>query len=276
MPTLPLPPGDVPISGDLPVSDGADVLRVFPRPHKNPQSAPVRDAFCEAFAAGFLKYQLEAEAAAAQCDPTRASGDYLRSLAAEREIAPVAGESDADLRARFFQAPAIVTPDNILAAINQFLAPLTSKKAEICELELDGMFVHDGTAVWDCFIGANPHYQDRLFEDDAAENDGMFLEQNNPGGAIPSQGIPRSFLVRVPVLEPEANVDFAFAIDSTDEIMPIGDGTDASGSESDGSDATSVFADSQTSDDLYNAIIGKLESIKGQGIAWTLLVDASL
>lgn len=272
MPTIPLPTGASPLDGgDLPVSDGSDVLAEFPQPHKRPSSAPVRDAFCEAFAEGFKAYQNASSYAAEQCDPLKATGEYLRSLAAEREVYPLPNESDESLRSRLFKAPDIVTPNAIRRTVDALLAPYTTSLCEICEPEVDGWFVGNGTTSWDSFVGdPEPHYQDRLYVDDAAENAGVSLVRNLPGGCIVGDGSPRTFLIRVPVLE-AADELFAFVGE-----MYLGDGADLAGSESDGSVACSVFGDGLTETEIYEAIIGAVEAIKGQGIAWILYADPRL
>lgn len=277
MPLLPLPVGGSGLAGgDLPVSDADDVLKEFDDVHRAPEVAPIRDAFVEAFAVGNITYQDLAEYAIAQCDPLRATGEYLAGLAAEREVPPAQGESEESLRARLFAAPSIVTPDAIAAAVNAILAKHTTKECEVVELELDGWYVHDGTVTaWDSFIGASPRYPDRLFPDDATENGGDFVKNSDPGGAIPARGLVRSFHIRLPVID-AADEDFAFAIDATDAIMAIGDGSDTAGAESDGSVATSVFVDSRTVEEAFAAIVGAVESIKGQGMSWSAYVDPNL
>jgi hypothetical protein len=260
----------------LPVSSAEDVLAELPELHRRPAVAPVRDAFCDAFADGYIAYQDAAAIAAAECDPTRAVGDALVSLALERGVARYVGEDIEDLRARMFATPDVVSPQAIVDAVNKILAPQSDTECEFVELELDGLFIHDGTVTtWDSFIGATPRYPDRLYPDDATENGGLFIENNDPGGAIPSSGYYRNFHLRLPVLD-AADEDFAFVIDTADLIMPIGDGTDVAGSESDGSVATSVFADTLTTEELYAAVVAAVESIKGQGISWSAYVDPGL
>jgi len=280
MPSLPLPPGGAPLDGgDVPVSDDADVLAELPRPYQLPETAPVRDAFCEAFAEGFYLYQRLASYAAAQCDPTRATGEFLREIAEERGVVPGPGESDADLRSRLFDAPNIVTPAAIYDRVNAILARTTTKKCTLSELEVDGLFIHDGTVTeWDSFIGTSPRYPDRLYPDDAAENGGTYLEGSDPGGSIPGTGLPRSFYMRLPDLA-ASDEDFAFIGDPTasDEVFSvIGDGSDTSSSESDGTGATSIFESTLTSEEIYATIVGLVENIKAQGIAWAVYVDPNL
>lgn len=278
MPNLPLPVGGAGIgAGDLPVSDGSDVLAEFSDGHRLPETAPVRDAFCEAFAVTHLTYQDAAHVAIAQTDPLRATGDFLVAKALEREIVPFVGETPASIRSRMFSAPELVSPNAIVNAINTLISPYTDKECEFLELDLDGIFVHDGTVTeWDgFFLDGNPRYPDRYYIDDAAENDGFYLENNLPGGPLISFGYRRNFHIRLPSLDAADDI-LAFAIDSDDEIMAIGDGSDTSGAESDGSVATSVFFDGVTAEELYAAIVNKVESIKGQGMTWSVIVDEAL
>jgi hypothetical protein len=266
MPLLPLPAGGSAIGGgDLPVSDEKDVLAEFPGTHKAISFAPVRDAFVAAWTVGFTKYQDVAAEAAAQSDPLRATGDYLKTFANEHGVIPGANESEESIRQRMFRAPEIVTPDVIVSGVNAILAPFTSALCTLSELELDGYFVHDGTAEWDSFIGADPDYPERYYDD---------VPSLLPGGAVPSSGLPRSFVLRIPPLED--NDDTVSFVSDTDDGIFIGDGSDTSGAETDGSVATSVFIDPQLSDDLYAQIAGYVESIKGQGMSWSLIVDPAL
>lgn len=279
MPILPLPVGGSSLDGgDLPVSDAADVLKEFPETMRVSDDAPVRDAFCEAFAAGHIAYQDASRRAAAQCDPLRAVGEYLRSLANEKGITPGKGEDDETLRARIFSTPLVVTPEALHAAINAVLAPYTDSVCHISELNLDGWFCHGDTAVWDSFIGAEPEYPDRYYED---------LPETLPGGAVPSAGRSRSFLVRVPKLD-GADKLFTYVFSETDTNIGIfgavnsftgpfvGDGSDTGGSESSGALGWFLYSDPKTSDDLYDKIISIVNRIKGQGMSWTMIVDPRL
>ncbi len=271
MPLLPLPPGDTSLSGgDLPVVDASDVLAEFPQPQRNAETATVRDAFCEAFSLGFIEYQNAAPYAAAQCDPIRATGVHLRAIASDRTIPVGRSDTDETIRARIFATPNIVTPDAIEDAINEILADRTTSVCHISELNLDGYFVHGNQLVteieyaWDSFIGAEPNYPDRYYDD---------VPSLLPGGAVPSSGRPRSFAVRVPSLAGSNNL-FNF-VSSNPETF-AGDGSDTSGSESSGDIGFFVYNDPQTADDLYSTIIAVVSSLKGQGMSWSLLVDDRL
>lgn len=220
MPLLPLPLGGAAIDGgDLPVDDAENVIAEFPKTHQRPPVAPVRDAFCEGFARGFIKYQDVAAYAAGQSDPMNATGDYLKSFAEEHSVIPGVDETEDSVHRRMFKAPEIVTPDAIVNGINAIIAPAT---CTLSELELDGMFIHDGSAsAWDSFVGTSPNYPDRYYAE---------APERQAGGAVPSRGYPRSFFIRVPVI--------------------------AGGS----------------ADAIYAQVVAFVQSIKGQGISWSLVV----
>jgi len=246
MPNLPLPPETTIAGGDLPVSDETEVLAEFPTSHKIVEVAPVRDAFAKAYAAGFVEYQSSAEQTAAQNDPLRATGIYLKSYAQEKKVVPRPGESEESVRARLFTAPDIVTPDNIERAINDTIAPYT---CELYELELDGMFVLSEasapTASWfGSYIGAPADYPDRPW--------GWVLPT-----ATPSNGLPRSFHVRLPALAASDN----FIPFVGDEAGPFV-----------GADAY-VFTDPRNAEELIETVVSRVQAIKGQGISWSLTGD---
>lgn len=251
MPLLPLP-SETTLGAELPVSSVEDVLAEFAVPQKSPEVAPVRDAIAEAFADGFVEYQNAAERAAAQSDPIRATGHYLRAYAEEHEVVPSRGESEDSLRARLFVSPSIVTPDAIEAVINEVIAPLECK---VSELDMDGWFIHDsGTSVWDSFVGAEPNYPDRYYSDQPSLR---------VGGCVPSNNLPRSFHVRIPALQAQDE-----AYDYIGDTYFIGDIV--------GNGGVNIYQGQATSEDKYNTIIARVEKIKGQGISWSMVIDPTL
>ena len=260
MPNLPLPTGESNLTGgDVPVSSEEDVLAEFPRKIRTASVAPVRDGIVAGFTEGFKAYQNIAARAAAQCDPMRATGDCLKSFAEERQVIPGRNESEESVRARLFLAPQCVTPEAIRSGVNKLLESYTDKQCTVSELDLDGWFVHDGTAVWDSFIGADPEYPDRYYED---------LPYRKPGGAVPSWRYPRSFLMRIPPLEAN-NSNIAYVLDSNAGIF-VGDDTGAAGV------AWFAFENPKTAEELYSTIVGLVSTVKGQGISWSLVVDPTL
>jgi len=260
MPFLPLP-SETTLGTDLPVSSVEDVLIEFGVPQKTAEIAPVRDAIAEAFADGFIEYQNASERAAAQSDPLRATGNYLKAYAAEHEVVPFPGESESSLRARLFDSPTIVTPDAIEAVINEVIAPLECK---ISELDMDGWFIHaagDG-AVWDSFVGTEPNYPDRYYDDQPSLR---------VGGCVPSNNLPRSFHVRIPSLNAQdESYDYIGTVDTV-----LSDGSISTTGWFIGDDLN-IYRDQATSVDKYNTIIARVEKIKGQGISWSMVIDPTL
>ena len=227
--------------------EAIDVVQEFGQPQKNPETAPVRDAIAAAYAEGFNKYEEAAEYAAAQSDPLRATGIYLKGYAEEHGIIPGVGETEESVRARLFASPSIVTPDAIETAINEIIAPLECK---ISELDLDGWFIHaEGPSVWESFVGAEPNYPDRYYDDQP----GLRV-----GGCVPSNNLPRSFHVRIP------------ALNAQDEVFDyIGDGWFVG-------DDLNIYQEQSLSTDKYNRIIATVETKKGQGMSWSMVVEPSL
>lgn len=271
MPTLPLPSGETALTGgDVPVSEPADVLAELPRPHRNADVAVVRDAIVEAMTEAFKEYQNIAARAAAQCDPLRATGDYLLDFAEERAVVPIAGESETSIRERIFKRREVVSPAAIVTQVDDLLSKYTTKTCHFSELNLDGYFVNDGTASWDSFVGAEPNYPDRYYDD---------LSYRLPGGAVPSWGYVRQFLLRIPALEnADLTVSYEGEIFVSDGTLYALDGTPyvGVGESSLGQGVLYLFEDPQRAEDLYAQIISLVESIKGQGISWSLVVDPTL
>lgn len=250
-----MPLTTLPLSeSELVVKTAADVLAEFSVPQKNPDVAVVRDAIAAAFAEGYKEYQIQTSRAALQSDPLFATGDYLKEYADEHEVVPAVGESEESLRTRIFASPSIVTPAAIEAAINEVIFPRT---CFISELDLDGWFIHStAPCIWESYVGANPDYPDRCYD---------LVPSGQPGGAVPTNNIPRSFMVRIPALSAQ-DEDFSF----------IGDSFFVSGDMTDPSTDRFIFSNQQTSKDLYDAVVARVESIKGQGITWSLVIDPSL
>lgn len=267
MPLLPLPPGGTALSGGaLPVRDADDVLAELPRPQRNASSAPVRDAICESFSRAYLAYQNAAAYVAAQADPLRATGVHLRAIADARKVPVLRTDDDETLRARIFATPNIVTPESIETAINAILAPRTTSVCRVSELNLDGWFVNNGTAVWNSFVGADPEYPDRYYDE---------LPTTQPGGAVPSSGVPRQFSIRIPFVGSSDNL-FTYLSSNPSHCLYAGDNSDTAGSESSGAIGFFMYSDPKTSDDIYAAIVAVVNSLKGMGITWSMFVDDRL
>lgn len=219
-------------------------------------------------------------------DVLRASGSALDGLGIDHEIFRQPGELDEDYRARILGLADVVTPDVIVAAVNEILAPFTSARARYFESEVDQWFVHDGSVVaWDSFVNvddntaqASPHYPDRLYPDDAVENDGDAIDNREVLGAWAfDDTIGRYFVLRIPQLEAVDDLgSYSFDDTVTDDGMFVANGTDEAGSESDGSVTSFLYTDQVQSDELYAAIVRTVEILKGQGIRWQAYVDALL
>lgn len=281
MPVLPLPVGGSSLlGGDLPVSDASDVLAELPYEYQQPGDAPIRDAICEAFAEGFAEYQRLAETSAMQCDPLRATGSSLTSVGEEDGIPRADGEPDETYRDRLLASPEIVTPQAIYDTIVDILEHYTTALPCVFEPALDGWFASAGN-LDSGFIGADPSYLERYYPDDEPVN-GLVFDGSSPGGTWVGDGSPRMFVVRIPALEgSDDDIAFVFSgaypvTSSEKNVFFVGDGTDPSGSESDESVSTSVYASRLSAQQVYDAIVAAVEAIKGQGVKWMLVVDPLL
>jgi hypothetical protein len=240
----------------------------------------VRDALAAALVEILARYRQLSAYAAAQCDITRATGIYLESLCAERGVYKQDGESDDALRARGLTTPDLVTPEAILAAANTILALYTTVRAQYAESALDRWFVHDGTASWHSFVGAQPQYFARLYPADAAANGGFVRPNSEIGGAWAfADQVGRFFVLRVPVL---TGLGDAHAFVAGDLSAPAdgrsfaADGSNVSGAESSGKLGMFVYASPSTALAAYQAIVNAVSRIKGQSIRWALVADPRL
>lgn len=266
-----------PAGGDLPVSSTDDVRAAWPgyvelTPAAN---APVREALIAAEEAMFEAYQDASAYAAAQADPTRATGIYLDGHAEDRGLVQAPGEADDDFRARLFKPEATVTPAAIQAIADGILEGHTTKKCQVLESALDRLFLSDGTAVWHSFIGpVDPSYPDRLYDT---------RTQAHPGGPwLFADSLGRLFVLRVPVVD---NVDAAhmFVLNgSVVEATPspqgawVANGTNQNGTEANGTVASFMAVSNATALELYQAIANSVTQHKGQGVRWELYADPNL
>lgn len=249
-----------------------DVLAVHADEQREPETAPVRDAIADAETEMFLAYQQRADYAAAQCDPTRATGIYLAGHAADRGIFKQDGEGDEELRDRVFTVPAVVTLGAILGAANAVLANYTTREAKIFESVVDRLYVGDGTTTWHAFLAdgtadVDPQYQDRRYD----LRDGV-----GPGGGwVFGNHYGRYFILRVPDLSGiTAAMPFAYDGDQSPDDglgLFVNDGSDT-----DGSASGFLFEGSSDAVSVYQAIINAVERIRGHGVRWMLVVDPKL
>jgi hypothetical protein len=285
MPTLPAPLPFIPGAGDLPVKSADDIRPEFPAPLRGPaEAAPVREVIVEGERALMLEHQERAGYAAAQADPTRATGVYLDGHAEDRGTFRQPEELDEPLRARMLATPQIVTPTAIVSAVNAILAPYTTKLAQYHESILDRWFVNDGDpgSAWHSFVGAGPHYPDRLYDDHQGTPGRR--SQSDPGGAwVFPDSNGRMFVLRVPVIA-GLEAGHAFVLDgSVNETVPgavtgsfLGDGTDALGSESSGLVGMFITDGYASEVAVYQAVANSVEAIVGQGVRWQLVADPAL
>ncbi len=276
MPTFPLTGGGL-SGGDLPVNSDADVLAVFPKDMRPVLEAPVRDALIAAMRVMFETYQEKAEYAAAQSDSLRATEIYLDGLGQDHDVFRLGGGVEEDYRTAIFATQAVVTPEAILAAVNALTLPATDVVCQYLESALDGAFITDGTAEYDSsFVGTAPRYPDRLYPDDATENAGYVRSQSDPGNMwVFGDDLGRYFVLRLPNLAAADDL-FMWAMDAVDEGAWIADGSDTSGAESDGSVISFNFEGGLTADEIYLAIVGVVDRIKGHGIRFQAIVDEDL
>lgn len=258
---------------DLPVTGTADVLKEFPREVRNADVATVRDAIVAGITAMFQEFQDRAEYAALQSDIVTATDIYLEGLGDDHELPKLSGETETDYRTRILSTPELVTPTAIIDAVLNIIASYTPIQPQYMEASLDRWYVSAGDAVWHSFIEAGPQYQDRLYPDDVLTN-GVERANSDPGYAwVFSDEVGRYFVLRIPNL---SSSDTQHAFISTGSGSFINDGTNPSGSESNGLVATFMFGPRQLATQLYAAIVGAIDKIKGHSIRWQLLVDSRL
>ncbi len=274
MPTLPLAPGDVLNSGDLPVRDVDDVKAILPQPYAGPETAVVRDALCDGITAGQQEWQARAGYAAAQADIGRSTEEFLQGLANDRGFAKIEGETNTALRTRVLAVPDLVSPENIIAAVKALLAPFTSIEPQYMESVLDRFFITDGTLDWHSFIGQSPSYPTRFYTDDEPQNGNKSIPNRSPGGArIFQDSIGRHFIIRVPDISPidEARAAVFDGTQVADEDLGlfVGDGTSALNS-------SFIGGNVPTAQTLYQSIVDKVEAIHGHSVRWQLFIDPEL
>jgi hypothetical protein len=266
----PIPPGLLPSSAAAPVASVEDVRKAWPHEMLEAEQAPVRDALIEAQLAMFFAYQEASSHAAAQSDPTRATGKYLEEFTGEVDIHRQLGEDDETLRDRYFAVPDLVSPNAIKRVVDRLLAPHTDKRCQLFESIGDRMFLGDGAAPWcRCFLGdgdteIEPGYPARRY---------ALRKTSSPGGPRPfADHYGRLFVVRVPLLE-GATAEAAFLFDGVQASarpFALGDGADPNGSRA------FLFAGATLAMKVYARIAAQLDRITGQGIRWILEVDPKL
>ena len=201
MPTLPLPDLTNGVSidaGELPVSSIDDIAATWSNDVQAPPVAPIRDAIQQGELAMMLAYQNVAPKAAAQCDPLRATGEYLDEVGDDRSIQRQPGESDTEYSARVNAVPSTVSPNDIIAAANAVLAPYTSIPCRYYE-QSDAWFLSNpNTTTWSAHLfsdsdggpNAVPNYPDRRYS--------LIPNRRPPGAVLFGDMYGREFVLRTP------------------------------------------------------------------------------
>lgn len=277
--TLPVVPGGDGLTN--PVNSIQDVIKEFPSRIAKPAVAPVRDAIAAGIYAVARRLQDAAQVAAGCISPEEAEDTYLDAILADHAMYRQGDDTDDHTRARLYSSSEQVTPNAIINKVNEILGTVTLKTAVYAESEMDCIFVEDGTAGFQTFVGTNPFYPDRLYPDDLTANGGYSIPRRRPGGMVvfDSSG-GRHFHLRIPALD-NINDNIAVATDGTQvsldsSSMWIGNGTDTGGSETAGTVAYSAFAGSFTEQEIFDRIVSEVDIIVAQGFRWSIDVDPTL
>jgi hypothetical protein len=270
MPTVPLPQlTRVPLGqGDLPVSQPADVSAEWAPEMMQSDAAPVRDAIQAGEYAMLLEYQRAVSYATDQSDPLHASGEYADEIGDEHGVHRQGGETDASYLPRINATPSVVDPNDICAAADVILAPYTPIQARYAE-HLDAFHLApDLTTAWSSHVfnspNQTPNYPDRHYD---------VIVNRRPGGAIVFDDVyGRIFILRVPDISSlDANVAAVF--DGTEQA-PFG--FFVSNGPTVGFGTAFVWSVLSSTNDIYNAIVSKVESMRGMSMRFIMLVDPKL
>ena len=190
-------PADVVTSAD-------DVIAVLPKAFQT-DTHPILDGLAETLDAMLEEHQEKSDSVVLQHDILNAIEQWESGLCDDRSCPRAPSESDASLRARALAWPDQTTPTSIIALCNQYTAPLTDGKTQYIESIVDCWFVGNGATgggglsfVGDGAQNFQPQYTDRLYEEQAADNDGAYRPQAEPGGALVGDGLGHMFMLRLP------------------------------------------------------------------------------
>lgn len=277
MPTLPCPPlpAGVPLDGGaLPVSSVSDVEAAW-SPDTLVPTDPIGGAIRQGETAMFLEYQRRSRYAAAQSDRLRATDEYEDELFEEHGVFRQDAESNTAYRARGLALTGTVDPNDIIAAANAILAPYTSVSCRY-EERSDGWFANKGTATWSSHTFKRADLTTRALTPNYPDRDYQAIPLRQPRGTRANgDSYGRWFLLRCPdigLIDTEVLAAFKEApSDGSGFFATKGDGLVAGV-------PFGIFAYdfASTADGVYNAIIGSVQNLVGQGIRWTLLVDSNL
>jgi hypothetical protein len=263
-------------AGPRPIQTREDVLAFFPRwMTESEDAAPVRDMLADALLGFALEWQVYSEGGIAQADYLRAVGSYLSELGIDQGFAQQPNEDDEVYRARLFQSTQVCTENAITVGVNAILAPFTDVECQLSDSALDRWFLNDGTdgdagePLWNSYLGANPDYPDRLYEEAAVQNDGYFRANSNPEGArLYGDTLGRMFLLLVPDLASVVDSPYgAFLVDDGDELERevsfwLGDGS--------GPEQSYLLASDQGAVAIYRAIESFVDGVIGQSVRWVM------
>jgi len=266
--------GLVPGGPRLVIATREDVLAQLPSDVLSEQEQPVLDAAADALLAIALAYQEYGGRCAANCDPDRAEDQSLRAVAADRGSEQADGEDQELFRNRMLGIQASVTFEAIRDAVNAILASWTDKTCRILESGMDGAFlltaVTDATSDWHSFVARTASYPDRMYEDDAAVNGGVyFAGRGGTGLHLFFATTRRLFVILLPSLA-QIRGNFFYTA-----VSDVGAGTFLYLAATDPG-VTFMGSDGGTAQAIYRAIANKVDSLVGQSISYSIIEDRSL
>jgi hypothetical protein len=271
----------VPGAGPRPVRSSADVLAQFPWWIRLPTAAPLRDALVDALTGLLFSYQERAEVAAAQCDELRATREYLLSIGSDFGTVRQASEDEEAFRERMLGGSAVVTEVAITTAVNAILAPFTDVQCQFVDGVLDQYFIEGASSEWHAFFGATPQVLPRLYEADAALNEGLYRPNSDPttarffgqpitfGGQTYVDNFGCLFCLLVPNLTTTGG-PFVGAppISDPEGQMYVGGAPPSSTVQQ-----SFHYGAGSAAESIYQAISNTVERIVGQSVRWTMIAE---
>jgi len=265
----------VPIDGGIPpVVDVADLSGFAPAEFRRGDS-PVWDALLSAAVSAHQAAHAASTAAIGQTDPTRATGEFLGQAAEDRGLAARQGETSSQLRERMFSSSWAVSRTAIVDRVNQLLGRFTPIQAQVFESIQDRAFLRASTGVqsWQSFLGRNPSYPDRRYDDGPAPQ----RRNSMPGGLRLFSGtVGRLFVVRVPDLSAMDTDVAGFATILPTTALPNGGGWALTIAPDNSNDQLlgTAYRDPDTSpENVYNAIADSVNELRAHGIQWVGFVE---
>lgn len=281
---LPLIPG----AGPRIVTSPDVVMAKLPDALLAPEVDEIRDLLVDALSSLLQSYEFRSDIAASYSDVARSIAQYLSALATDRGAGRAKGEADGALRSRALGAPEVVTETAIVAGVNVIFSLFTTKQAQLVDGVLDAWFIHDGTdgnggpPTWHSFVGAGPNYPDRYFEDDSANNDGLFRPGSVIGTArVFGDTVGRRFLLRVPDLGAGLGSGALVIADADEPALAGGDvpphiaegGWFFVGDGATVPVGAFIGATSEGPLAIYRAVVSFVDAAVGQSIRWDMISD---